>query len=445
MGRSNRSGLKTLLARTPGPKRTYGRVSVGLDPEGRLPSLKLPSRHRAKLRRHVRTPFRPGWRGRMRRLQLMRDNDDKGLPANDELVRLLAEIKDGSERSLQCLIDACWAPLVRAARKLGHEEDKAEEIVQMAFLRVWQKRRHWEPTGSARAYLYRIARMVPAPTHRPRLRAAQDQVGLTADRLVAIRNTASIPRTGPTGRTESGKTAKRRAAVDIALITTMREGMLRRSEAAALRWRDLDFHADGSASATLQCSTTDSEEPVVALGPDAASALQAIRPEGAEPATRVFGLKSDRSISNRIAAVAKAAGLGEGFSDRSLRIGLLKDLNDLVQLTSHKPQITTEAAVLARTAAGLTRTAVSLETATKPAAALMREAAALMRKAATLETAAFTAIAALTPLGEEATIETAERETAALTRTTAALTRTAAALTRTAAALTRTAARVSHR
>ena len=272
---------------------------------------------------------------------------------------------------------------------------------------------------------------VPAPTHRrPRPRAAQDQDGLTADCLDAIRNTASIPRTGPTGRTESGKAAKRRASVDIALITTMREGMLRRSEAAALRWRDLDFHSDGSVSATLQCSTTDSEEAVVALGPDAASALQAIRPEGAEPAARVFGLKSERSISNRIAAAAKAAGVGEGFSDRSLRIGMLKDLKDLVQLTSHRPRITTEAAMLARTAAALTT--ASLERETKTAAALMREAAALMRKAASLETAASAGIAALTPLGEEANIETEERETAALTRTAAALTRTAAALTRTA-------------
>ena len=277
---------------------------------------------------------------------------------------------------------------------------------------------------------------VPAPTHRrPRPRAAQDQDGLTADCLNAIRNTASIPRTGPTGRTESGKTAKRRASVDIALITTMREGMLRRSEAAALRWRDLDFHSDGSVSATLQCSTTDSEEAVVVLGPDAASALQAIRPEAAEPAARVFGLKSERSISNRIAAVAKAAGLGEGFSDRSLRIGMLRDLKDLVQLTSHKPRITTEAGVLTRTAAVLMRTVVNLEMETKTAAALMREAAVLMRKAASLETVASTGIAALTPLGEEANIETEERETAVLTRTAAVLTRTAAALTRTAASV----------
>lgn len=266
------------------------------------------------------------------------------------------------------------------------------------------------------------------------VRAAQDQaLGLTADCLNAIRNTASIPRTGPTGRTESGKTAKRRAAVDIALITTMREGMLRRSEAAALRWRDLDFHADGSASATLQCSTTDSKEAVVALGPDAASALQAIRPEGAEPGARVFGLRSERSISNRIAAAAKAAGLGKGFSDRSLWIGMLNDLEGLMQLTSYKPRIVTEAAVLTRTAAALTRTAVSLETETKTAAALMGEAAALMRQAASLETAASTGIAALTPLGEEANIETEEREIAVLTRTAAALTRAAAALTRAAA------------
>lgn len=129
--------------------------------------------------------------------------------------------------------------------------------------------------------------------------------------------------------------------MDVALITTMREGMLRPSEAAALRWRDLNFHPDGCASTTLRCSTTESEDVVIALGPDAASALQAIRPLGAEPGARVFGLKSERSISNRITAAVKAAGLGEKVSDRSFQIGMLRDLEDLVQLTSHKPRITT--------------------------------------------------------------------------------------------------------
>ena len=41
--------------------------------------------------------------------------------------------------------------------------------------------------------------------------------GLTADCLAAIRATAHLPRTGPTGRTESADAAKRRGAVDVAL------------------------------------------------------------------------------------------------------------------------------------------------------------------------------------------------------------------------------------
>ena len=289
------------------------------------------------------------------------------------------------------------------------------------------------PSGKAVHHLLKLL----APPHLARAGRVQS-IGLTADRLDAIHATATIPRTGPTGRTESGKAAKRRGAVDVALITTMREGMLRRSEAAALRWRDLDFHPDGSVSATLLCSKADSGEAIVALGPDPARLLQAIRPEDAEPDAPVFGLKSERSISNRIAAAAKAAGIGERFSDRFLSIGMLQDLKASVQITSHKPRITTKAAALTRAAAALMSTAASTETETREAAALARAAAALVRTAASFETAAAPAIAALTPLGEEANIEKEEREAVALGREAAALTRAAAALTRTASTETET-------
>ena len=40
--------------------------------------------------------------------------------------------------------------------------------------------------------------------------------------------------------------AAKRALVDLALLLVMRDGLLRRSGAAALRWGDLEFHADGS-------------------------------------------------------------------------------------------------------------------------------------------------------------------------------------------------------
>ena len=54
----------------------------------------------------------------------------------------------------------------------------------------------------------------------------------------------------------------------------------------------------------------------------------AIRPEEAviDPATRVFNLSADR-IGRRIKAATRMAGLGDGFSGHSPRVGMAQDLS----------------------------------------------------------------------------------------------------------------------
>ena len=70
----------------------------------------------------------------------------------------MAAIRGGSQSALARLMDQCWPELVRyAARQFG-EVDLARDIVQEAFIQIWERRRAWEPRGSARAYLYRIVR-----------------------------------------------------------------------------------------------------------------------------------------------------------------------------------------------------------------------------------------------------------------------------------------------
>jgi len=105
-------------------------------------------------------------RSRMQSLQLMRETDDPRpatdrdqLPTGDDrLDGLMAAIRGGSSRALGRLMDLCWTDLVRyAARQLGDVE-LARDIVQEAFIQVWERRRRWRPRGSARAYLYRIVR-----------------------------------------------------------------------------------------------------------------------------------------------------------------------------------------------------------------------------------------------------------------------------------------------
>ncbi|MCE2399239.1 MAG: hypothetical protein J4F34_09485, partial [Gemmatimonadetes bacterium] len=98
-------------------------------------------------------------------------------------------------------------------------------------------------------------------------------VGLTADCLATIRATAHLPRTGPTGRTESTAAAQRRGAVDVALAATMRDAMLRRSEAADLRWAAVDFRPDRTARVTILRSKTDAAPQVQYIGRAATAAL----------------------------------------------------------------------------------------------------------------------------------------------------------------------------
>ena len=107
----------------------------------------------------------------------------------------------------------------------------------------------------------------------------------------------------------------------------MRDALLRRSEAAALTWKDVTFLADGTARLAIRRSKTDQngEGAIQFIGKHSAQALQAIQGDAA-PSEHLFGLHSGRAVSNRIAAMARAAGLGNGFSGHSPRVGMAQDL-----------------------------------------------------------------------------------------------------------------------
>ena len=147
-----------------------------------------------------------------------------------------------------------------------------------------------------------------------------------------VKATARIQRVhqGKRRRKETETEAAKRAMVDLALLQVMRDGLLRRSEASALRWGEVELHEDGSGRLHVARSKTDqsAEGAVLCLGPPATQALLAIRPEEAviDPAARVFGL-SVSQISRRIKAATKIAGLGEGFGGHSARVGMAQDLS----------------------------------------------------------------------------------------------------------------------
>ena len=173
---------------------------------------------------------------------------------------------------------------------------------------------------------------VMAGIARARGRAQRQAKPLTEPALAAVRATARIPRSHPnSGRRESRTRAERRGRVDVALLAALRDGLLRRSEAADLRWGDVEMCADGSALLHVRRSKTDPEAEGVVLyiGLEASQALQAIMPEDVavvNPAAPVFGLSASQ-IGRRVTAAAKAAGLGDGFTGHSGRVGMAQDLS----------------------------------------------------------------------------------------------------------------------
>ena len=89
---------------------------------------------------------------------------------------------------------------------------------------------------------------------------------LTAEALAAVKATARGRRPLGNGkRQESSDRASWRGRMDLALLSTLRDGLLRRSEAAALTWGDVEFRDNGSALLQLRRSKTDQEAKGVTL------------------------------------------------------------------------------------------------------------------------------------------------------------------------------------
>ena len=160
-----------------------------------------------------------------------------------------------------------------------------------------------------------------------RLAKSQRQAGvLTADTLAIIRLTAPKPRARGV---ETPQQVAERARFDLAWGPYLSDGGLRRSEAAALTWGDVQRWDDGSGRITVVRSKTDTEAQgaVVSITPAAMRALDTIRPAGVAREEKVFGL-SESQIARRVKVIAKAAGLAdwELFSGLSGRVGMARHM-----------------------------------------------------------------------------------------------------------------------
>ena len=120
-------------------------------------------------------------------------------------------------------------------------------IIKGADLAGWPK-----PGGSGVAEMMRgLGRILRGPQ--------RQAAPLHAEALAAIRATAFTRRRTRGGHTETAEYAQRRGLVDVALASVMRDGLLRVSEAAALRWGDVELAGDGSGRIRITESKTDQE------------------------------------------------------------------------------------------------------------------------------------------------------------------------------------------
>lgn len=162
-------------------------------------------------------------------------------------------------------------------------------------------------------------------TTRAGIRVRQAEA-LTAEYLAAISVTALHPRKGRGGK-ETEQQARRRGLVDIALIGLMRDCLLRRSEAAAVRWNHITSADDGTGRLFVGTSKTgqEGEGTLLFISGQTMRDLSAIRPERTDDQL-VFGLHP-RSIGRRLTAAARAVAAAGAISGHSARVGLARVLS----------------------------------------------------------------------------------------------------------------------
>ena len=69
---------------------------------------------------------------------------------------LLAAIQAGDEAAFDALIGRKTGPLLHVAQRIVGDREEARDVVQLAFLRVWEHRSRYQPRWSPNTWLYRI-------------------------------------------------------------------------------------------------------------------------------------------------------------------------------------------------------------------------------------------------------------------------------------------------
>jgi RNA polymerase sigma-70 factor (ECF subfamily) len=73
-------------------------------------------------------------------------------------LQAFTALKEGNESAFEMLFRTYYKPLCNYAYSFLNDKDEAEEVVQSAFIGVWDKRSSIEIQTSIKSYLYRMVR-----------------------------------------------------------------------------------------------------------------------------------------------------------------------------------------------------------------------------------------------------------------------------------------------
>ena len=71
---------------------------------------------------------------------------------------LLDRVEQNDEQAFAMLVERWWRPLTRYCLAIVKTRPLCEDIVQEAFVRLWERRSSWRPQSSVRALLYTMVR-----------------------------------------------------------------------------------------------------------------------------------------------------------------------------------------------------------------------------------------------------------------------------------------------
>jgi RNA polymerase sigma-70 factor (ECF subfamily) len=96
---------------------------------------------------------------------------------------LLQAIADRDELALDVLMSRKTALLMQVAYRILGNREEARDVVQVAFIRVWEKASKFNPKWHPNTWLYRITTNLAIDVHRKRMRNHQHQESLHAHYL----------------------------------------------------------------------------------------------------------------------------------------------------------------------------------------------------------------------------------------------------------------------